>query len=171
MNSEIENFLEKDTIESQDYQLLSRLEQHLKQDESRKTGKKCMDSNLPFLHQIQVQYANTYQLEPTKGVPNTDKLRTILKNLINNELQDFSGRYSAFTAKYYCRIVADLIKNEMKDRVDPRYKIITYKKFSKNEDSIIWHCDFDKFENSCSRSHWRKQRSGSVDQEQLPMGC
>ena len=83
----------------------------------------------PLCYQIQVQYENTYQLEPTKGVPNTDKLRKILKNLISSELQDFSGRYSAFTAKYYCRMVADLIKNEMKDRVDPRYKIITYRKF------------------------------------------
>ena len=137
MNSSLENSpaspeLTKNSKHSQDFQLLSELE-HLNAIKFFKNSELSIKTaSNPFFHQIQVQYENTYSLEPAKGVPNTDKLRKILKNLISSELSDFSGRYSSFTAKYYCRIVADLIKNEVKDRVDTRYKIITYKMFSKS---------------------------------------
>lgn len=116
--------------------------------ETRFADEKGLDN---LMHQIQVQYENTYSLEPAKGVPNTDKLRKILKNLISNELSDFSGRYSSFTAKYYCRIVADLIKNEVKDRVDTRYKIITYVHIGENngqdlsiKSSFLWDAERDR---------------------------
>jgi len=156
MNSSLENSpatpeIAQNSEHFQDFQLLSELE-HLNAIKFNKNLElPSITATNPVFHQIQVQYENTYSLEPAKGVPNTEKLRKILKNLISNELSDFSGRYSSFTAKYYCRIVADLIKNEVKDRVDTRYKIITYVHIGENngqdlsiKSSFLWDAERDR---------------------------
>merc|ERR1712066_1065183 len=108
-------------------------------------------STLCSLHQIQTHYENTYRLEPKTGVPNTDKLSKVLKNVIQSEIGDFSGRYSSFTAKYYSRLIADTIKNEMKDRVDPRYKITVFVHIGENngqdltmKSSYLWDSSRDR---------------------------
>lgn len=117
-----------------------------------------------LMHQIQTHYENTYRLEPKKGVPNTDSLKKVLKQVIISELGDFSGRYSAFTAKYYARIIADTIKNEMKDRVDPRYKIATYVHIGENngqdltmKSSYMWDSERDRYIDCSMQLDQRKE--------------
>ena len=73
---------------------------------------------------------------------------------MNHELKDFSGKYSTFTAKYYSRVLADLVKKEMKDRVDPRYKVISYVFIGENNgqslkvaSSFLWDKSRDTFIN------------------------
>lgn len=95
---------------------------------------------------------NTYRLQPVKGVPNTDHLQTYVKELVTKELADFSGTYSTFTAKYYVKILAETVKQEIKDKIDPRYKIVCLSNIGENngqdlrmKSTYLWDKEMDRY--------------------------
>lgn len=111
-----------------------------------------------IMNTLEGKYENTYRLNPIKGVPNCEKLRNFVKDLVETELADFSGTYSPFTAKYYAKILADQVKHEIKDtknddlQIDKRYKIITMASIGEKNDQdlriksgFMWDKERDRY--------------------------
>merc|ERR1719454_441318 len=105
-----------------------------------------------LMNTIEGRQENSFRLEPTKGVSNTQQLSVFVKDLINRELADFSGNYSSFTAKYYVKILAETVKQEIKDRVDKRYKVIVSTSIGENngqdlrmKSTFLWDAVRDRY--------------------------
>lgn len=105
-----------------------------------------------LLNSIEGKQENTFRLEPIKGVPNTGQLKTYVQDLISKELADFSGTYSAFTAKYYVKILAETVKQEIKDKIDSRYKIVCLSSIGENngqdlriKSNFLWDGQRDRY--------------------------
>lgn len=105
-----------------------------------------------LLNSIEGKQENSFRLEPTQGIPNTDKLKAYVQQLVTQELADFSGSYSTYTAKYYVKNLAEVVKQGIKRKIDKRYRIICVSSLGENagqdlriKSTYLWDKERDRF--------------------------